>query len=346
MAQPYPEEQGGGKRLALADACERRDGTDRTDTAMADAETATLPTGASPWLGERIGAHEVVKAYRVGSRRTGVWEIISAEGRFYLKANRRRVRWATETYCYRTWISAFEPYAPRLLDTHEEEGCYWLLISAVEGVPLRELRLEPSQAVPAYRRAGELCRRLHSLPCGSWWGVMDENGRPVDNAGHPLSPPPTDPAAYYRQMLEQSIASAAQARALSQEDEATARAVLDSLPHLSFGPPVPASFDYTPGNWIVDTSGQLQAVIDFENMVWGLPADPFVRLMVDYFPQDPLLEEAFWDGYGGRPPVEVFAQARIGLLLYGLLYGGLAAASGKASQTQRARSAFGLCRAI
>ncbi|HUT60488.1 MAG TPA: aminoglycoside phosphotransferase family protein [Phycisphaerae bacterium] len=312
-------------------------------TAFDSAGRTEPPPGALRWLREQLGEFRVVRACRQDSRRTGVWELTCAGGRHYLKLNRRRVRWGTELFVYRNWIDAFRPYAPDLEGVLEVDGLHGLLLSAVKGVPLREAGLPPERQDRAYAKAGELIARLHALDTGSWFGVMDELGSPVGDVGGRLDDEPTDPVLRYRAAIEASLSKAEAAGAVDDDETRIARDVLDSLRGLTFDAPVPTSFDYTPGNWVVDERGELTGVIDFENMAWGLREDPFVRLLVDYFPQSRRLEDAFCDGYGRRPFEQHPERVRIGLLLYALLYKTEAVELKRPELAGRGERAFGLC---
>ena len=89
-----------------------------------------------------------------------------------------------------------------------------------------------------------------------------------------------------------------------------------------------------------------QEVIDFENTGWGLPADPFARLVVDYFPLCGDGRNAFYEGYGRDMESECPAQVRIGLVIYALYYKTWAATHDNASLADRARRAFEICREL
>jgi hypothetical protein len=172
---------------------------------------------------------------------------------------------------------------------------------------------------------------------------MDAEGGPVDDVGRPLPESRRNPIVYYGQLIKESLSAAAQAGRLGPLERATVERVLESLQNITFSPPVPTSWDYTPSNWIVDEHGELVGVIDFENMAWGVRADPFVRLVVDYFPDSPECECAFCDGYGGEPQREHAEQLHIGCVLYGLYYTTLAGKTGDPTCIERARRAFAAC---
>jgi hypothetical protein len=302
-----------------------------------------IPQAASDWAQKCVGPFQVLRCCRLGSRRTGVWELRSQRGHHYLKLNRRRVRWGTEVFVYTNWADALRPFAPELQGVLDEDGYNGLLVGSLEGSPLRETKLPDGQVAKAYAKAGELCARLHHLATGSWFGIANEHGQAVNNDGVPLREPDRDPVLYYRRCIGESLQAAEAAHALDSAEKQTVDRVIDSLTNISFPSPVPTSFDYTPGNWIVDEVGNFRGLIDFENMAWGLAADPFARLLIDYFPNNRRCAEAFYAGYGSRPPQEDRDQVRIGCLLYALLYKTLAAERGSAKDAERGQRAFALC---
>ena len=167
---------------------------------------------------------------------------------------------------------------------------------------------------------------------------MDEHGQPTDDACTP------DAAMYYDRVIRKCLADAQAADALDTDEEQIAQAVLNSVSGVSFAPPVPTFFDYTPGNWIVDGSGDLSGVIDFENMGWGLPTDPFPRLALNYFPLCRDGREAFYAGYGRDVEGECREQVRIGCIVYALVYKTQAMLRSDAGMGERAQRAFAACR--
>jgi len=302
-----------------------------------------IPDEAVAWLREQMGDFRVIRCCRIGSQRTGVWQLQSGSAGYYFKINHRRVRWGTEVFVYRNWAHAFHPFVAKLCGVLEASGLHGLLLSSLDGVTLREANLPPAKAASAYRTAGELCRRLHELPPGDWFGTMDAHGRPVDDAGNALAESPRDPAAYYERLIEGSLRAASDAGTLLPPERETVSRVLGSLSGIEFSRPVPTSRDYTPNNWIVDNQGRLVGIIDFENMGWWMRTDPFVRLVIDYFPYSPECERAFYHGYGAEPPKAEPEQLHIGCVLYGLNYAMAAGKTGDPKSAERARRAFAVC---
>lgn len=279
-----------------------------------------FPDDAMQWLISRLGHVQSVQACRAGSQRTGVWHLQSDSGDHYFKINRRRIRWGTELFFYSRFAHAFGASVPKLIDVYQENETHGLLITALDGIPMREMSLSASQSLCAYERAGELCRQMHDLAEGPWFGIMDHSGQPTDDAGQVLPEGTCDPIAYYTEQIERSLAAAKKAKAIQRSEELTASNVIESLGKMTFQRPVLTSWDYTPGNWIVDRNGRLIGIIDFENMAWGLRADPLTRLLVDYFPHCAGAKDAFHMGYGQHLLDDFFDQVRMGCLLYGLWY--------------------------
>lgn len=296
------------------------------------------PPVVAQWLRGQLGEFHVLCSHRAGSSRTGVWKMEAKGAHYYCKVNRRRVRWATELFAYRNWMPALRPHVPELRGVLDVDDANGLLLTALDGVPLRESARAADNAAGVYRKAGELLAQLHDLPSGTWYGIMDERGQPTENGAA------ADPVIYYRRAIQKCLADAEAARALDPDEERIARSVLDAVPDISFPPPTPTFFDYTPGNWIVDGSGGLSGIIDFEHMAWGLPADPFARLLLDYFPLCEQGREAFYAGYGRDMERQHPEQVRIGCAIYALYYKTLATRRNDPAMADRARRAFAACR--
>jgi aminoglycoside phosphotransferase (APT) family kinase protein len=188
--------------------------------------------------------------------------------------------------------------------------------------------------------AGELLAKLHALPPGPWFGIMDEQGQPCKGFWH------HDPAVHYSGIVRRFLAEAQAAACLDADEERIARELLESLPATSFSRPVPTFYDFTPGNWIVGASGEFLGIIDFENMAWGLAADPFSRLVIDYFPECSSGREAFYAGYGPDAQREFPELVLIGCVTYALFYTAVAASHGSTRDRERARRGFEVCRQI
>ena len=302
---------------------------------------STLPQSAADWLTSKIGSYEVLHAYRPGSKRTGVWSIRGESSDFFFKINCRRNRWGSEVFAYRNWSMAFAPYIPELcavFDSPENPG---LLLTSISGSPLREADLAASDTVRAFEQAGRILRRLHNFAVGEFFGCMDENGMPIDWSGQPLSASRrVDPVLQLREHLAAQLDRGRAIGCFASAEQEAIKWAIDAAGCYVAEVPVPTSEDFTPGNWLADQSGDLVAVIDLENMFWGDPMTPFTRLVLDYFPENPEGEQAFYNGYGCRPPEEHIEKARVGWIIYAASYTIAGAESSNTRDSERGRRAF------
>jgi len=307
---------------------------------MAPAKSA-FSEKAAQWLTSELGEYEVLRAYRSSSKRTGVWSINSDEGVFFFKINRRRHRWGSEVFAYRNWSEAFAPYIPKLRAVFDCPDNPGLLLTAVPGSPLREVGFTGPGSASAFARAGRLLRRLHDFAVGEFFGCMDENGMPIDWAGQPLSA--SRRADLVSQMREHLTAQLERGKAigcLASDEQEVLKWAIDAADCYASEVPVPTSEDFTPGNWLVDQNGNLVAVIDLENMHWGARMTPFVRLVLNYFPENPEGEQAFFEGYGCCLPGKHVDQARIACILHAVFYTIIGAESSNPGYSEYGRRAF------
>jgi hypothetical protein len=263
---------------------------------MQDLLRETLPDVCVAWLSSQLDSFDVRCAMRPGSTRTGVWELESARGRTFFKAHFRRAKWATEVFVYNNWAHILHPTVPELLGTFQHESLHGLLLTAIDGVPLRETNVAKSDEERIYFCAGQLLRRINDHAMGHWFGTMDENGNPTDDA--------SDVIAWLRSGLDSLMRRGAELACFNAEEMYCLRAAAELADSFSGEPFVPTGTDYTPGNWLIDEHGNLAGIIDFENMLWGPRTLPFTRLRMDYFPAHANLEDAFYAGYEGLPPYD------------------------------------------
>ncbi|WP_187355428.1 aminoglycoside phosphotransferase family protein [Paenibacillus tengchongensis] len=254
-----------------------------------------------------IGPFQVLRDYRSGSSRTGVWKVqaLRSGNCYYAKTFSRRQRWHPEVYAYTHWMPVLKPYVPELVGTFEGDGWQGILITALEGRIMREAALDAGVRNEAYRKAGEWIRRLHDSATGEWFGRPDKDGNPLELFHH------ADPVIYIRHTLEELAAGCRKDRLLQPQEQQLADWALDNAGVFTGAKPVPIGWDSTPGNWLVDSRGGLTGMIDFENMLWGVDADHFSILYERYFIGDPDAEQAFFAGYGPEFPQEHRHRLRI-----------------------------------
>ncbi len=252
-----------------------------------------IPPGLAKWLKSRVGQYQVVSNYRRHSERTGVWRVRTGVGMRFLKIHKEKRKWHPEVYAYENWASAYEPHVPQLIAAYEDLDTQGILLSEIEGIPLRDVDLPEEQVLSVYETAGRLARNLHSLEVGSFFGLPHCDGSPQGEEY-------TDAVAYMTHDLERwaNLAKADKFNCLRADEMELARWAHENVDVYSGEPAIPINNDYTPGNWLVSGKGEFAGVIDLECMQWGVRVDSFAMLWHRYFPGSPEAEKAFFRGYG------------------------------------------------
>ncbi len=296
---------------------------------------------ANAWLLSHIGNYKILDACRCHSPRTGVWRLKGETANYYFKINRRRNRWGSEVYAYQNWVPAIEPYAPRLHAVYDCADNPGLLLSEMPGKPLSETAVEGRAMEESFFKAGNLLRRLHDSMNGEWFGFVDEKGSPIDGQGNPLHAELLhDLPRQKLEVLNRLLQNADSMDCFEPSERRILQWAVESVGCYESEQPIPTSEDYTPGNWLVDSAGNLAAIIDFENMLWGDRMFPFSRLLNDYFPFFPGAENSFYEGYGGCPPGEQPIQAKIACAIYAGNYVTQGIKSKNAGYLNRGKAAF------
>lgn len=258
---------------------------------MAENYSLGIPTTISSQIISLIGPFQVIQNYRVQGARTSVWKIASQEKKFIVKFHHRKEKWHPEVFAYTQWTSAYAPYAPTLIGVLEDDDTQGIIITEIQGIPLREMSLSDKTKAEVYFQAGKLAGNLHRCAPGEWFGRPDQKGSPLkDKIDDPVTAIKNDFLRWYTKALD--------LQCLENTEVTLCEWALANLSVFADELPLPINEDYTPGNWLVDQAGKLSGIIDFECMEWGLRMDSFAMLWEKYFPQNALFEEAFWDGYG------------------------------------------------
>lgn len=269
------------------------------------------------------GEYEIIQNYRRGSKRTGVWEIrpkIKDSETFIVKSYNRKTRWHPEVFAYKNWIPAIHPYAPELIKTLQGENYQAIIITSLKGITLKQASHLPEKKVKeAYKKAGELTKKLHRSFKGSYFGRPDCRGNPIEIFYH------TDPVCYMQQSILGPIEQGEKLDCFDRKEENLAEWALERAEIFKDSTPRAVSWDSSPNNWIVDPeNGEFLGMIDFENMVWGFDVDNFYMVMERYFPDFPQGKEAFFRGYGREILEEKALQIRVACVkagLNGVVYG-------------------------
>ncbi|WP_069651031.1 aminoglycoside phosphotransferase family protein [Caloranaerobacter ferrireducens] len=263
---------------------------------------------------KNIGEYEILINHREGSKRTGVWKIRSLLNQrcYYVKTHSRKSRWHPEVFAYRNWISEILPYAPELIESFEGDDWQGILITSLDGVTMREANLSRKQEEEAYYKAGELTKLLHTKFKGTYFGRPDCNGNPIEIFHH------TDPVYYIKKSLIDLYEKGKKLNCFNSKESFLAEWAIENVDIFKSTHPVPISWDSTPNNWLINKHGEFIGMIDFENMLWGIPADNFTILFERYFPQSPKGKEAFFRGYGLNDIKDMKLQIKITCIKMGL----------------------------
>ncbi len=246
-----------------------------------------LPDSLDDWARRTVGAFGTVRDISVDASGSGrVWELTRPDrtARFVLKTARGPAAYRAETFAYRHALPALPTGgAPQLLDS--EATHLALLLTAVPGHPLRELRLPPAEEREAYRQTGALLARLHTagdLTPRHRAEARDE----LDAAPHALE-----------RLLHRC------GDRTTRRERALARALVGDLPHLGPLPLALVHGDLQPRNVMWSAAGQA-SLIDFERTRFAPAVLDFVRLASGPWADRPALRAAFLAGYGRRPGPE------------------------------------------
>lgn len=242
--------------------------------------------------------------------RASALRLRSRHGDCFVKLHRDPAHWHSEAHAYEHWAPAFGPHAPRLLGVREEEPLA-ILVSALPGIPMEQVRLSAAQEQVAWRAAGQALAGLHACAEGAWFGLCRRDGSPAEEA---ISDPPAHVAADFDHWLEPGL----RAGWLSAGEQAVVRAALALLPVFAGERPLPCHRDYGPANWLVSQSGEWAGVIDFEFSGWDVRAAEFTRYPDWDWIEHPQRVAALYEGYGRSFSPAEEQQLLVGHALYAL----------------------------
>ena len=208
-----------------------------------------------------------------------------------------------------TAIPAAEIVAYDFGRTHIDRD--YLLMTALPGTPLSEAwSLKPARQAHVLRQVGGYLRQLHALTAPDHLGVEAYG---YLGAHQPMEPQPTWFAAFrvmWNKLLDDVVACGSYTA-----DEAQALRDLLDRHRSHFDRPVTPRLlhmDVWGQNILVDATGAVTGLVDFDRALWGDVEIEFAVL--DYCG---ISEPAFWEGYGMRR--DTSHAARIRGLFY-LLY--------------------------
>ena len=240
----------------------------------------------------RIGLFDIIKNHRGDSKRTGVLEISAQRQRLFVKIHNRLSRWHPEVFAYRNWTKRVAAYAPTMVAVFNENECFGIITTAIDGQTVNDAQLEDkARLIEVYRSAGRLLRDMQTGMTGTFFGTPKEDG-------NPLGASTADPVAYIKGSLDALFAAGYDKQLIDASHQRLVAWCLDNCEIFNDGVPTPTNWDFSPNNWMVDKNGVLTGLIDFENMLWGLPLDSFGVVLERYTYDKPALRNALLEGYG------------------------------------------------
>ena len=228
------------------------------------------------FLLDALPGAEVVADESWGLLDTRVLHVVDEHHEYTVKAaGPANTHFPRELAAHRGWTTALVSSgdAGGLVSVDEDSR-----VLVIARVPGRLALGTPDESDPdVHRQAGALLRRLH-----------DQGSR-------------RDPE-YHRRERAKTLANLAAPHRIAPQVVNRVRTLLTrTSPASEHGdePLVPTHGDWHPRNWIVD-DGRVRA-IDFGRFAWRPPASDFTRLAVLHWQHEPVLEAAFFDGYGEDP---------------------------------------------
>jgi Ser/Thr protein kinase RdoA (MazF antagonist) len=264
------------------------------------------------WCGQVFGPIKLLSdhtRHHPGDR-TATLRIETSNGICYVKIHRTPDRWAQEVHGYEAWAPVFGEFAPKLLAVRDEAPLA-LVVSAIEGKPLDEVRLSTEKEKSVWNAAGRALSSLHQAAVGNHFC-------PCDRAGNCIGEPTTDPVAYVSNQLQHDLDKGVQAGHLTSDEQAVVRAAIDLTPVYAGLAPVPCHRDYCPPNLLVNETGEWVGVIDFEFAHWDVAATDFARDPNWNWMDRPEMMDAFFEGYGQHRSATEEQQYLVCLVRYGL----------------------------
>ncbi|MFE6847651.1 phosphotransferase enzyme family protein [Streptomyces sp. NPDC057686] len=239
-----------------------------------------LSAAVRRWVEQRIGPLVSVRDASHDRDCSRVWELEGADGvHRYVKVSPGERFFTRETRAYRHVVPALGyRRAPHLLDSRAQDLV--LLLTAVPGVPAKELALAAGDWRTLHRQAGALCARLHEA------GKLDRADRVEAEASLEAA---ADGAQKYL------------ARAGDRLTEGEQQLIRDHAAQLRRVGPVPVGYihgDNQPRNWLWSEAGL--ALVDFERTRPAARVQDLVILAATQWVDHPDREKAFLQAYG-RP---------------------------------------------
>jgi hypothetical protein len=273
-------------------------------------KNGSTPPGLDEWLKNVVGSYRVLDTVQDHARST-VYKIESGEQTLVLKCLKTADRWHREVYAYRNWASSLSAYVPKLLSASADYQC--VLLTCLNGVPMKHKQFEHVLIVEAYRAAGLLARKFRGAGEGRCFGDVDATGHPFGNVfTHPVQFfMATFGPACHRVLNE--IAPDSDTCRILRWAERNVDAFADQKA-------VPVNPDFDTGNWLANERDGFVGIIDFEYARWGLEYETFIPIWTrEYARMCDEAEETFFSAYGYASDHNASRRKSLGLIKEALL---------------------------
>ncbi|MBD3882404.1 aminoglycoside phosphotransferase family protein [Phormidium tenue FACHB-886] len=179
----------------------------------------------------------------------------------------------------------------------------YLLMSALQGIPLSDAALSAPQREQTLQQVGSYLRQLHELTAPDCLGISTYG---YIGSHHPMEPQPIWAEAFrvmWNLLLDDVVAS----RCYTPDDRQLISNLLEQhITHFNYtDSPRLLHMDVWSQNILVDIAGNATGLVDFDRALWGDPEIEFAVL--DYCG---ISEPAFWQGYGQARDQSNAAQIR------------------------------------
>ncbi|MEU9428349.1 phosphotransferase [Streptomyces sp. NPDC048342] len=243
-------------------------------------EQHPLPAPVRAWAERTLGPFAAVRTITANPTLTRAWHVLRAGdgARFHVKISRNPLAFTRETFAHRHAVPALGAgAAPRLLATSAAHLA--LIVTALPGTPLAQLRLKEATLKTAHWQAGFLLAQLHQA------------GRRTSTAPHDaptILPRLADDAARHLDTAGDRLSTDEQ------------KLVMDLADRLRVVGRLPLGFIHggTPSASLLWSADAQLALLDFESARFAPVVLDFVDLACGPWITQPRLRTAFFTGYG------------------------------------------------
>lgn len=249
------------------------------------------------WVEAELGTCEAMRDFAHGHGYSQLWRLRAGGDYVWLKMHAYPGKWAGEVYALTQW-GPLVGRTPSVIAYREEPRA--ILLTEASGVDAMDAGLQGVSEERLWTEAGAWLRELQRIR-GEWFGACNPDGTPQGKAVQ-------DPVAFVRKGLDQRLSEGREMGLLdSAAGEFIERRMAEWLPSLEGEGSYAIHRDFSPRNWMVASSGELSAVIDFEHARWDVRAADLNRWWDREFLINPRLRHAFFEGYG-EPDARLSAQ--------------------------------------